>query len=150
MRRLITGVDAEGRSYAASEQEIELKDAGPGLHVRNVYWLRDVPLPPRPPGSGELRDLGVEPGWVRWAFMDWAPGETVDAPMHHTDTIDLHYVVSGSTELVLDDGPHRLVAGDVVAVTGVDHTWVIGPDGCRLCSFILGTPPPGAAGADSE
>jgi hypothetical protein len=144
MRRLITGVDADGRSYAATADDIELKDAGEGLQVRNVYWMRDVPPPPRPPGTGIDHDLGVDPGFVRWSIMEWEPGATVTTPMHHTDTIDLHYVVSGSTVLVLDDGNHELVAGDVVAVTGVDHTWIVGPDGCRFCSVILGTPPPTA------
>jgi hypothetical protein len=145
MRRLVTGVDAGGRSFAASEEQMELKDAGPGLRVRNLFWMRDVPPPPRPPGVGIDHDLGVDPGCVRWAFMDWEAGATIDTPMHHTDTIDLHYVVSGGTQLVLDDGAHELEAGDVVAVTGVDHTWIVGPDGCRLCSFFLGTPPPDAA-----
>ena len=43
--------------------------------------------------------------------------------MHHTDTLDLETIISGSVDLILDDGAHHLEAGDMVVMTGVDHAW---------------------------
>lgn len=78
---------------------------------------------------------------MRWVVSRWAPGS--DSPvMHHTDTIDLDLVVAGSIDLVLDDGPHRLQAGDCAVITGVDHAWRAGAEGCTLSVVLLGTPPP--------
>ena len=71
-------------------------------------------------------------------------GAGSETPMHHTDTLDLQTVLSGSVELVLDDGAHRLDAGDLVVLAGVDHAWRAGPDGARLSAVLIGTPPPGS------
>ena len=75
--------------------------------------------------------------------VELGPGS--EAPMHHTDTLDLQTVLSGSVELLLDDGAHRLEQGDLVVLTGVDHAWRAGPDGCRLSAVLVGTPSPDAA-----
>jgi hypothetical protein len=44
--------------------------------------------------------------------------------------------------LILDDGGHPLVAGDSAVVTGVDHGWRAGPEGCRLTVMTFGVSPP--------
>lgn len=69
-------------------------------------------------------------------IIEYGPGVTF--PMHHTDTVDFDIVLSGSVELILDDGVHRLASGDSVVVTGVDHGWRAGPDGCRLSVVAIG------------
>ena len=53
-------------------------------------------------------------------------GPNSETPMHHTDTLDLQTVLSGSVDLVLDDGAHRVEHGDLVVLTGVDHAWKTG------------------------
>jgi hypothetical protein len=50
-------------------------------------------------------------------------------------------VLSGSVELILDDGAHPLEAGDAAVVTGVDHAWRTGPAGCRLSVVSVGIAP---------
>jgi quercetin dioxygenase-like cupin family protein len=50
-------------------------------------------------------------------------------------------VLSGSVDLILDDGVHHLDEGDMVVMTGVDHAWKAGPDGCRINAILIGTPP---------
>jgi hypothetical protein len=62
--------------------------------------------------------------------------------MHHTDTLDFDIVLAGSVELLLDDGAHPLGPGDCVVVSGVDHAWSTGSDGCSLSIVTVGTPPP--------
>ena len=111
----------------------------PGISVGGVFHTDTNPPPARPAGHGEFRDLGVAPGLVRWMIVGFDPGAFFD--LHHTDTIDLDIVVDGTLELTLEDGAHQLVAGDAVVVTGVDHGWRAGPDGCRLSVTVIGTPP---------
>src|SRR5215471_18645691 len=140
MRRLITGVDADGRSCVVKETALDQRDAGVDVH--SLFRTTSAPPPARPPGRGELRDLGVAPGHVQWLVSHWMPGE--EAAMHHTDTVDFDLVVRGTMDLTLDDGVHHLEAGDAVVMTGVDHAWRAGPDGCTMSVLLLGSLPPAA------
>ena len=84
-------------------------------------------------------DLQVPPGISTWMMVDYAPN--AEAPVHHTDTVDFDLVVAGSIEVILDDGPQRLETGDALVVTGVDHGWRAGPEGCQLAVLCIGTAP---------
>jgi quercetin dioxygenase-like cupin family protein len=83
-------------------------------------------------------DLGVEPGLVHWIIVEFDPNAA--RSMHHTDTLDFDVVLEGSVELGLDDGQHLLEPGDCAVITGVDHSWTAGPDGCRMSVTLIGTP----------
>ncbi|WNG86546.1 cupin domain-containing protein [Mycobacterium sp. ITM-2016-00317] len=137
---MITGVDAEGRSCVVSDDALTLDQLAPGFAMGIPYATSASPPPSRPAGSAPLIDQGIAPGLVRWMVVDLGPDS--ETPMHHTDTLDLETVVSGSVELVLDDGAHPLQPGDLVVLAGVDHAWRAGPDGCRLSAVLIGTPPP--------
>lgn len=142
MRTLITGVDAQGRSCVVSEDELTLDQVAPGFAMGVPFATTTSPPPARPAGAAPLIDQGIAPGIVRWMVVDLGAGS--EAPMHHTDTVDLETVLSGSVDLLLDDGAHRLEQGDLVVLTGVDHAWRAGPDGCRLSAVMVGTPAPGS------
>jgi quercetin dioxygenase-like cupin family protein len=142
-RFLITGVDASGRSCAAQDNQVTLQgDASlEGILYSVMYATPCV----RAISSGGGRaadsfDLGVPVGAMDWKVIDYAPG--MEFSMHHTDTVDFDSVLSGSIELILDDGGHPLEAGDSVVVTGVDHAWRAGPSGCRLSVISIGVSPP--------
>jgi len=142
-RLLITGVDASGRSCAAQDGLISPQgDASPvGILYSVLYGTSS--LPSISTGGGrvaDLLDLGVPAGAIRWTMIEYLPGAAFS--MHHTDTVDLDVVLSGSVELILDDGEHPLVSGDSVVVTGVDHAWRAGPEGCRLSIMTIGVSPP--------
>ena len=141
MRKLITGVDADGRSCLLEAAELELASPVPGVAMGTVYETTDATPPGRPPSDRDLLPMGLEPGRVRWLVMQWTPEMTMEIPIHHTDTVDLNFIVSGSCQLVLDDGLHEVVPGDLVVCTGVDHSWKNGPDGCVMSSLQVGTPP---------
>jgi hypothetical protein len=79
-------------------------------------------------------------------LVQFKPG--TGSPVHHTDTWDFHSIVSGSIDLLLDDGPQHLIAGDCVAVMGIDHGWLAGPDGCITSVMSIGTPPPAGTAGD--
>jgi quercetin dioxygenase-like cupin family protein len=142
-RLLITGVDGSGRSCAGQDDLITLQgDASPEGILYSVLYA--APSVPSIAGGGgrvaDLLDLGVPAGALRWTVIEYAPG--AEFSMHHTDTVDFDVVLSGSVELILDDGEHPLVADDSVVVMGVDHAWRAGPEGCRLSVMTIGVPPP--------
>jgi quercetin dioxygenase-like cupin family protein len=140
MRLFITGVDADGKSCVVSNDEVEIDSVAPGFAIGLPYATTTSPPPARPQGNAELIDQFLEPGHVRWMVVDYGP--KAETPIHHTDTLDLETVLSGSVDLILDDGAHRIQAGDMVVMTGVDHAWKSGPDGCRMTAILIGTPPP--------
>ena len=145
MRQIVTGVDDHGRSCVVAETVNP--PAGEAVGVHTVFETAG-PAPPRPAGLSGFVDLHVDVGRTRWIMVQWPPGLT--AQMHHTDTLDFDACLAGSIELVLDDGPHRLEAGDCAVVTGVDHGWRAGPDGCTMAVLLLGTPPPAPSGRSEE
>jgi len=140
VRTFITGVDADGRSCVVSSDELALDQLAPAFAMGIPYATADSPPPARPAGAGPLIDQGIAPGVVRWMVVDMGP--EFETPLHHTDTLDLQTVVSGSVDLLLDDGAHHLEQGDLVVLTGVDHAWRTGAEPCRLSAVLIGTPPP--------
>jgi hypothetical protein len=146
VRCLVTGVDAAGRSAIVDTLEPSSPE-GP-VDVWSLFKTQGPPSS-RPPGNGETQDFGVRPGELYWMISRWAP-HSEGAGIHHTDTLDLDVVLSGSIDVVLDDGPHRLETGDSVVITGVDHGWKAGPEGCTLSVVLLGTPEPAPAAAEGS
>ncbi|BBY63100.1 cupin domain-containing protein [Mycolicibacterium helvum] len=140
MRLFITGVDADGKSCVVSNDEVEINSVAPGFAIALPYATTQSPPPARPHGNADLIDQFLEPGHARWMVIDQGPN--TETPMHHTDTIDFETVLSGSVDLILDDGVHQLEAGDMVVMNGVDHAWKAGPDGYRMTAVLIGTPPP--------
>ena len=138
MRRFVTGVK-DGR--ASMVEVTEPTFDGASISGDEFIAFPANPPAPRPPGKGAFLDLGVKPGEVKWLTINFPPN-VAHAEMHHTDTIDCHTIVAGSVDLILDDGAHRLVAGDSVIVTGVDHAWQAGGEGCTSSILVIGTPPP--------
>ena len=143
MRLLVTGVDASGRSWAAQDDLVTLHgDASLGGVLYSVLYAAPS-TPSISTGGGRIADfldLIVPPGALRWTVIEYAAGAALS--MHHTDTVDFDVVLSGSVEVILDDGAHPLAEGDSVVVTGVDHAWRAGPEGCRLSVVTMGASPP--------
>jgi len=147
MRKLITGVDAEGRSCVVEDADVAVVPAaGHGVNIARIYATTENPLPPRPAGTGETIDVRLAPGLLRWNVVDHEPHEIHDGPvtattMHNKDTLDLVFVQGGTAKLVLHDGVHDVGPGDFVVMPGIDHAWNAGPDGCRLVVVTVGTRP---------
>jgi hypothetical protein len=143
MRRLITGVDASGRSCIIEETTVIPEEVGlAGVASAMVATTSSSPPPARPEGPGDLSELSAGPGLAGWLLLDYGPNHK-DYSMHHTDTVDFDLILEGSMELALDDGTHLLEPGDMVVMNGVDHQWTAGPSGCRFTVVFIGTPPPG-------
>jgi len=148
VRKLIAGVDAEGRSCLVEVVEVVPEAVpGHGVNVARVYATTESPPPPRSPALGESVDIRLPPGVLRWMVVEHPPHEalarrTTSTTMHHSDALDLVLVHEGSGDLLLQDGAHPVAAGDLIVMPGVDHAMKVGPDGCRLVVVSVGTPPP--------
>lgn len=148
MRRLLTGIDGEGRSclIEASEVVPAVVGGGHGVAVARLFATEQSPPPPAPPAQGEWVDVRMQPGLVRWQVVDHPPHDEAAEDgaratvMHHTDAIDLVLVMEGSAQLVLDDGVHVLGPGDFVVMPGNDHAIKAGPEGCRMTALKIGLP----------
>jgi quercetin dioxygenase-like cupin family protein len=138
---IVTGVQ-DGKSCVV--REIDYGQQGSEFSIQPALDAMVAELPPRPAGASAFADLQVPPGKVVWQRVSFPPGGAF--PFHYTDTTDCHTIVAGSIELLLDDGPHRLEVGDCAMVTGVDHGWQVGPEGCTSSLMLLGTPSPDAKG----
>lgn len=137
MRRLVTGI-RNGKSCVV--QEDTLNPQGQDLIHDSFYAVEVNPAPMRPAGAGDFLDVQTPAGSLSFVTVFFPPNGGWPR-MHKTDSIDLHTIVSGSVDLILDDGAHTLSAGDCAVVAGVDHAWKSGPEGCTTSIIIVGTPP---------
>ncbi len=137
MRRLVTGLDAQGHSCVL--EEITFPGPGDAPPMDHIYQTLTAPPPTLSAGSSPPRGFAGPTGYRGWILVQFQPGSR--SPTHHTDTVDFDTIIDGSVDIVLDDGPHHLEPGDCVVVTGVDHGWQAGPQGCTSSVVLIGTPP---------
>jgi quercetin dioxygenase-like cupin family protein len=158
MRRVITGIGANGRSTVVS-------DGAPpvAFHATSATALAKVTggwtEPAVPPGEAVVHELwalddnparladdptvGVErPSYdppaasTKWIITEMGPH--LEVPMHETPTVDYAVVVAGDVTLGLEDGNVLLEAGDALLVNGVLHSWRAGPEGCVIATVLVG------------
>jgi hypothetical protein len=119
-RRIVTGVDANGRSCVTIDgpmQELSFTNA--------LIWRTDG-LPADNSGAGDCPggpfsfDL-LHSGGTVFMVNEYQPGQ--QAYWHATDTIDYIAVLQGEVMIELEDGEARLRAGDFAVDRGVVHSW---------------------------
>ncbi len=145
MRRIITGVDEQGRSCVLEDDDVSPAVFEGILGVRSgTLWATETSPPPSAPEQvGEYRDLRLTPGQLRWIVVDHDPPQGGSGPeictvLHHQDALELVFIVSGSTTLVVDTDERALRGGDCVVLPGVDHAFETGVDGCRMLAVAVG------------
>ena len=145
MRLLVTGVDETGRSCAVQDGPVALQGTASlsGMFFSMLYATPSLPSIADGGRVADKLDLVLPANALRWAMIEYAPG--TEFSLHHTDTVDFDVVLAGSVELVLDDGGHVLEVGDSVVITGVDHGWRAGPEGCRLNVLTIGASAPSSS-----
>ena len=165
MRRVITGVDADGRAVLEVDEPTPTVEFGPGFAVTDLWRVED---PPTSPMDGEApTSYSFEPahGGAVFRVVTIPPDEVVEASiaagekwgrnspyrrtgedygLHATATQDYVTVISGRVDLRLPDGDQvRLGPGDVVVQRGAAHAWRNpGPDPLVLHVVMLGGSPP--------
>jgi len=157
MRKIVTGVNAEGQSCIVEVSEVTTA-AIPEvdfLTMASLYVSESAPPPPGPAQNGHFNDTRLAPGMIRCSLIDHKPQEQVaadatSATLHHTPAVDLVYVLGGSTRMIFEADEIDLVPGDFLIMAGVDHAQVNGPDGCRMLVVGIGAPWPPSAPAPAS
>lgn len=116
-RRVVTGLDGEGRSAVLIDGPVSEDSA-----VGGMIWRSDS-VPADNSGTTDAArafDFAtIHDGSSNFLLVRIPP----DAPpyMHATDTLDYTVVVSGEVVLILEDGETVLRAGDFLVDRGVLH-----------------------------
>lgn len=83
-------------------------------------------------------------GWELWApsvgAMTWrlVRFTAADPTLHRTPTIDLILVIEGEIDLMLEDGPTRLNAGDSAVIQGCMHGWrLVDEKPCTMVAMMI-------------
>jgi hypothetical protein len=146
-RRVITGVDADGRSTVISDEDTPTRVALPGFTVNDVWRVDTLPtqvdemhtltdvVELNPPPSGFVfrvasfpPDSEVDHAALS-ASIDSLHGEDANARddeimgMHFTDTFDLDVILDGEIYCVLETGEVLLRPGDSIVLRGIKHAW---------------------------
>jgi hypothetical protein len=147
MRRIVTGVNAAGRSCVVEEGDVTSRSFEGIIGVRSgLLWGTDQSPPPAaPPQAGHANDVRLDPGLLRWMVVDHQPPVDGKRPeicveLHHQDALELVFVVTGTARLVLDEDERDLGPGDCVVLPGNDHAFETGPDGCQMLALAVGLP----------
>lgn len=131
-RRVITGLDANGRSCVLID--------GP---AKMVIWSTIE----TPADNGSAEDAGggtfrFPASGTLFVFSDFPPGGS--SPMHATDTIDYIVVMQGEVVFVTETGETLLRAGDVLVDRGNMHAWRNDSDQpCRIMNVLSPAHPAG-------
>jgi quercetin dioxygenase-like cupin family protein len=131
-RRVVTGLDAEGRSCFLID--------GPS---HRVIWSTDD----APANNSDTADAGggvfrFPTTGTLFVFADFAPGRM--STMHATDTVDYIAVVSGEIVFITETGETLLHSGDVLVDRGIMHAWRNdGEKTCRIMNVLCPARPAG-------
>ena len=150
VRRIVTAVNAAGRSYIHSDTTLPTAALAPGEPVRAGLWITDgapasnagvndpVPdgvipkIPPVDRGGTVLRIIDFVPDSVQKPDPHelarrgarTTPERSAKNPgFHVTDTVDYAICLEGEIWAVLDEGETLMKAGDVMIQRGTYHAW---------------------------
>jgi mannose-6-phosphate isomerase-like protein (cupin superfamily) len=126
-RRVVTGRDAAGGSGVTLDSAVDsVAFGGPGTPHLSVLWelVADGGRWASTDPHGGYSQLPA-PGTLRLVQLVLPPhsAETLAVPMHRTPTVDLLFVAQGVADVVLEEGPTTLRAGDYLVMHGDVHGW---------------------------
>ena len=164
VRRVVTGVDEQGRSVVISDSPVSplTARAVPGYAWHRLWSFDEPPVVPNDGRAMHAPAHFPPPDGVRFIVFTVPPRATAPAGsadpeamreleekfpgraahmesdqtgLHTTATIDLIYILSGEVSLELDGGKEvQLRAGDTLVQNGVRHAWRNYSD--RPCSLV--------------
>jgi quercetin dioxygenase-like cupin family protein len=140
IRRVVTGLNAEGRSCVLFDGPVPQLGPGPG-----VVWRTET-LPADNSGSADTAvpysmEL-LHAGGSTLLLVEIPPG--MPSFLHATDTIDYLVVIRGEIVIELEAGEARLGPGDFIVDRGVIHAWRNdGPETVIMASVVLPASPVG-------
>lgn len=132
-RRVVTGLNAEGKSCVIIDGEVpHFATRGVALVWATRSYPADNTGATDPVSPYEIEMLHM-PG-SNFAVCTFTPG--AKALMHATDTIDYLVIISGHVTLVMEDGEAQLGPGDMVVDRGVMHAWRNDTDAPCLAAVV--------------
>lgn len=160
MRRVITGVDANGKSivlYDGPPQSIHhvtsTKVGALQMHhaetvpakvpagqccAADIWETTGLPRPDDADPMAAPQAFSIEPAGkgLRVRYHIW--GADLDSStIHATDTLDINIIIEGSVELLLEEGRSvTLGKGDSVVLPGNEHGWRAGPEGVTMVNIM--------------
>ena len=155
VRRLVTGLDAQGRSTIVIDDVAKHAAVGHGVatYVATQLWRtettpadntgavtdpydtdRHLSVGPSEQGT-VFRTLELPPD-KDWRF-DAAGNEIRPLAYHTTRSIDYAIVLTGSVWAVLDQTEVEMHAGDVLVQRGTAHAWSNRSDSPCIIAFVL-------------
>ena len=139
-RRVVTGLDAEGRSA------VVLDDAVPRTGAAGVVWRSAaVPADNAAPLAGVPAAhtfAAMHDGGTNFLVTEMPPG--MQPFWHATDTIDYIVVIEGEVVLELEAGEVRVGVGEFIVDRGVIHSWRNdGPETVVMASITIPAHPVG-------
>jgi quercetin dioxygenase-like cupin family protein len=162
VRRIVTGLNAAGRSIIVSDTQLPAAQSAPGERVRAGMWVTDrspasntSPDPcadgvishiaPNAAGGSVFRVVDIPPDDAPGLAHDQAArGAHVTADrqakhpgFHKTDTIDYAICLEGEIWAVLDEDETLMRPGDVLIQRGTYHAWSNRSDKMARMAFIL-------------
>lgn len=163
VRRIVTGVNAAGRSIIVSDQSTPNVVHRTGAPVAQVVWA-----------TGQARAAGSEPAPAGHVFpfhsesgsllrvVDFPPDEMYDKEkltefldangvrdkasprhfwFHKTESLDYAIVLEGEIVAMLDEGETVMKAGDVLIQRATNHSWSNRTrHNCRMAFVLLSLP----------
>lgn len=158
MRRVITGLDDNGRSTVLQDGPVPVAflvdrntqlskideitpDMAPDPELGFVHelWRLDAqPSAIAADPTAPLTQPGFAPATAHTQWILTQMGAGAYTPMHSTPSIDYAVVVSGDVELGLENGSVHLSIGDTMLMNAVKHTWRAGPNGCVMATVLVG------------
>lgn len=162
-RRVVAGLDADGRSTVVSDGQAQARVATDAFTI-NQIWQLDA-LPPRvdvEDASGDGVSITPPAGGFIYLVTTFPPDSEVDLTayddalsasggagtgveddsipgLHETDTVDIITVLSGEIYAVLEDGEVLLRPGDSFVQRGTKHAWSNRADKpCTIVAVMMG------------
>ena len=164
VRRIVTGVNAAGRSCILSDTQFPAGDVAADQPVRVGLWMTEAspasnkgthdPVPdgvimrtPPPHRGGSViritdippeRTQRYDPEELRRRGCKTTPDRSAKHPgFHATDTVDYAICLEGEVWAVLDDDETLMRPGEVLIQRGTYHAWANRSDRIARMAFIL-------------
>jgi len=169
VRRIVTGVNAAGRSCILSDSRLPAAEVPAGELVRAGLWITEsapasnagardpVPdgvilkTPPPHRGGSVIRVTDIapdarrayDPEELRRRGCKTTPDRSKRHPgFHATDTIDYAICLEGEVWAVLDEDETLMRPGDVLIQRGTHHAWSNRSDRpCRMLFILIDAEP---------
>jgi hypothetical protein len=146
-RRVISGVDADGKSTILTDENTKTRVALPAFTVNDVWRLDSLPgtfgagdalkseVELEPPAQGLVvrlatfpPDSEIDPALYAESIgdlhgQDANAGSDEIVGLHATETIDIATILDGEIYAVFETGETLLRAGDTVINRGNKHAW---------------------------